>query len=392
VKEIETAMEADQREIAARVEIEFHESQQRETLVRQALGLAKEDFDRVNARSFQYQALKREAEGDKRLYDELFRRIKEAGINAGFENSAIRIADAARPARRPVTPNLGLNAMLALLFSALIAGSAAVVRDLADHTVRDPEQVARTLPVEVIGSLPRMKNRETAEIAGAKRHDSSGFLESVRTLRTSILLGTHDRRCRSLLVTSANPGEGKSTLAANLAAAHAEYGRTLLIDGDLRRPSLHRNFSLAGGVGLSNVLLGEISWRETLIPLGGLPTLSILPAGPPSRRASELIGRGLAELIEETSGEFDIVLIDAPPLLGFAEPLEMAAVADGVLVVARAGRTSRKAVAAALGMLHRVRAHTVGLVLNEVYKELSDSYDFYGSYRAYYKAGKKAAT
>src|SRR6185369_11685867 len=101
---------------------------------------------------------------------------------------------------------------------------------------------------------------------------------------------------RSLLVTSAAPGEGKTTTAAHLAAAHAEQGqRTLLIDGDLRRPSVHRNFNLPSIVGLSNVLLGEIPWREALIRVESVPNLQILPAGPPSRRASDLVGRGLVE-------------------------------------------------------------------------------------------------
>ncbi len=179
-------------------------------------------------------------------------------------------------------------------------------------------------------------------------------------------------------MTSAAPGDGKTTTAANLAAAHAEQGkRTLLIDGDLRRPSVHRNFNLPSVVGLSNALLGEMSWREALVQTEALPDLYILPAGPPSRRASDLIGRGLSELLEEASTEYDLVILDAPPLLGFAEPLQMATAVDGVIVVARAGRTNRRAVASVLATLNRLRAKVVGLVLNEVHKELSDSYYYY---------------
>jgi capsular exopolysaccharide synthesis family protein len=217
--------------------------------------------------------------------------------------------------------------------------------------------------------------------------DLTGFHESIRTLRNSILLGSFDRQYRSLLVTSAAPGEGKTTTAANLATAHAEQGkRTLLIDGDLRRPSVHRNFNLPSVIGLSNVLLGEIPWREALVKVEGLEQLHILAAGPPSRRASDLIGRGLAELLEEASSDYDLVVLDAPPLLGFAEPLQMATAVDGVIVVARAGQTSRKAVASVLATLNRLRAKVVGLVLNEVHKELSDSYYYYGYYRSYYAA------
>jgi succinoglycan biosynthesis transport protein ExoP len=391
--EVEQAFEATRQDIVRRVQIEFEESQHRESMALLAVGEAKAEFDKVNARSFEYNELKREAEGDKTLYEELIRKIKEAGINAGFQNSAIRIADPGRPGYKPVFPNIQLNVLLALLFSALVAVGGAVLIDLLDKTIRDPEQVSRTLGTEVIGSLPLLKHRpkngaQRPQLEGVKsmeESDFSGFHESVRTLRNSILLANFDRQYRSLLVTSAAPGEGKTTTASNLASAHAEQGKpTLLIDGDLRRPSVHRNFDIPSVVGLSNVLMGEIGWRDALVRIDGVPNLSVLPAGPPSRRAADLVGVGLAQLLEEAAAEFDLVVLDAPPLLGFAEPLQMATAVDGVLVVARAGQTSRKAVANVLATLNRLRAKVVGIVLNEVHKELSDSYYYYGYYRSYY--------
>jgi polysaccharide biosynthesis transport protein len=391
LREAEAAFEYTRKGIVRRVEIEFRESQRREEMAKQAVAEAKIEFDRVNARSFEYQALKREAESDKALYAELMRKIKEAGINAGFQNSSIRIADAARPALRPVSPNIPLNVLLAFVFSLLISIAAAVTVDMLDKTVRDPDQVTRTLHAEVIGSLPLMKNKRGGRPADAgissASPDMSGFQESIRTLRNSIMLASFERRFRSLLVTSATPGEGKTTTAVNLASAHAEQGkRTLLIDGDLRRPSVHRHFGVPSVVGLSNVLLGEVPWREAvLLRTEGTSALDILPAGPPSRRASDLVGRGLVELLEEAAADYDLVVLDAPPLLGFAEPLQMATAVDGVIVVARAGQTTRKAVASVLAILNRLRAKVAGVVLNEVHKELSDSYHYYGYYRSYYR-------
>ena len=384
--EVEASIDSTRTEIAQRIHIGLDESDRHEQMVRQALADAKAEFDHLNEHSYQYQELKREADADKHLYEELVRKIKEAGINAGFQNSSIRIDDPASPALSQVFPSITLNALLAMMISALAAVGVAVLSDLLDKTIRDPEQVARTLRTEVIGTLPLMKNRSAAMIRKEDERDLSGFGESVRTLRNSILLGSFDRRYRSLLVTSASPGEGKTTTAANLASAHAEQGkRTLLIDGDLRRPSVHRNFNIPSVVGLSNVLLGEIPWRDALVGVESIPGLHVLPAGPPSRRASDLIGRGLVELLEEASAEFDLILLDAPPLLGFAEPLQMATAVDGVIVVARAGQTSRNAVATVLGTLNRLRAKVVGVVLNEVHKELSDSYNYYGYYRSYYR-------
>ena len=137
--------------------------------------------------------------------------------------------------------------------------------------------------------------------------------------------------------------------------------------------------------------MGEIGWRQTLVRIEGVPNLTVLPAGPPSRRAADLVGRGLSQLLEEAATEFDLVVLDAPAFVGFrAEPLQMATAVDGVLVVARAGQTSRKAVANVLGTLNRLRAKVVGIVLNEVHKELSDSYYYYGYYRSYYHSGEES--
>jgi succinoglycan biosynthesis transport protein ExoP len=214
----------------------------------------------------------------------------------------------------------------------------------------------------------------------------SNYEEAIRTLRNSILLTDFDRRLRSVLLTSASPSEGKSTVAAHLAATHAsQHKRTLLIDGDLRRPSVHRLFQVPNSMGLSNVLMKELSWLDAVVVMDEPNGLHILPAGPSTRRASDLIGMGLAELIEEATREYDLVVLDAPPLLGFAEPLQMATAVDGVIVVARAGDTSRKALSSVITTLARLRANLVGVVLNEVHREVSAGYYYYyGHYSKYY--------
>ncbi len=406
VAEIQRALEATRKNIQSRVEIELQQALNRESMLQKEVGTTKTELDKLNSRSFEYQALKREAEADKKLYEELVRKIKEAGINAGFQNSSVRLADPARPGFLPVFPNIKLNLALALLLSTVFAFAAAIVSDLLDNTIRDPEQVSRTLNTEVIGSLPSVKNwrgrlgpawsngpESTALVRAADNPEGlvSGFDEAVRTLRNSILLSDVDRRIRSLLITSASPSEGKSTMGVHLAIAHAQQGhRTLLIDGDLRRPSVHKRFNLPAGKGLRNVLTSEEAWRGLLVTPEELPGLHILPAGPPSRKASDLIGRGLEELLLEAAETYDLIILDAPPLLGFAEPLQMASIVDGVIVVTRAGQTDRKAVSTVLTTLRRLRANVLGIVLNEVHQEISSSYYYYGHYSKYYTAQGKA--
>jgi len=405
VTEIQRALEYTRKNILARVEIELRQAQSREAMLQKEVATTKTELDRLNARSFEYQALKREADADKNLYEELVRKIKEAGINAGFQNSSVRLADPARPGFLPVFPNVKLNLALALLLSTVFAFAAALVSDLLDNTVRDPEQVSRTLNTEVIGSLPSVKNwrgrlgpalggaESTALVRASQQPEGlvSGFDEAVRTLRNSILLSDVDRRLRSLLITSASPSEGKSTMGVHLAIAHAQQGhKTLLIDGDLRKPSVHKRFNLPAGKGLSNVLTTEEDWKSLLVSPEELPGLHVLPAGPPSRKASDLIGRGLEELLAEASEIYDLIILDAPPLLGFAEPLQMASIVDGVIVVTRAGQTDRKAVSSVLNTLRRLRANVLGIVLNEVHQEISSSYYYYGHYSKYYTAQGKA--
>ncbi len=400
VAELQRLLDKTRQNIQQRVDVEYAEARNREQMFLSAVSETKAEFDRLNARSFEYQQLKREAEGDKKLYDELVRRIKEASINASFQNSSIRLADAARPAVKPVFPNIPLNVSLALLFATLLAVAAAVLVDVLDNTVRDPEEVTRELHTPVVGTLPSVKNwrrrlGNTVSLPTMQVTEDavSSFSESVRTLRNNILLADFDRRIRTILVTSASPAEGKTTIAAHLALAHAEQGKkTLLVDGDLRRPSVHRKFGFKPSAGLSSVLLGEVEWRQLLVKIESVPELDILPAGPPSRRASDLVGSGMQDLLDEMAQDYDLVIIDAPPLLGFAEPLQMATCADGVLIVARAGETNRKSIGSVVTSLRRLNVNVVGLVMNEVKRDQSDSYYYYGYYGKYYSDSSREVT
>ena len=406
VSEMQRQFEDLRRNIAGRIDADYEQARNREAMLKRSVEETKNEFDSLNIRGFQYQQLKREADGDKKLYDELNRKIQEAGINAGFQNnSMIRIADEARAAAKAVFPSLKLNLLLAVLFAILVGVGAAVLTDMLDNTVRDPEQISRTLNTDVVGTLPSVKDIKglignsalpgingLVKYSGSEARDGykaiSTYEESIRTLRNSILLGDFDRRLRSLLVTSATPGEGKTTTAVHLAVAHSDQRkRTLIIDCDLRRPSVHQKLNIHPTQGLSNVLTEEVGWRDVIMKLDRHPDLDIIAAGPPSRRASDLIGSRMVEILEEASKEYDLIIVDSPPLLGFAEPLQMATAADGVIVVTKAGQTSRKAVGTVIQTLTRLRANVVGVVLNQVKKDMSDSYYYYGYYRKYYSTG-----
>jgi capsular exopolysaccharide synthesis family protein len=409
LEELQNQFEGMRKNIANRVEVDYRQAVNREQMLQADVAATKAESDRLNSRSFEYHQRKQEAEADKTLYEELIRKIREAGINAGFQNNNVRIADLARPGAKPVFPNTRMNLMLAGIFSLLFGVAAAVMSDAMDTTVRDPEQTSRYLGTDVIGLLPAVKRSSQLNMPVSDQKDTvlakveempdsksyhrkgyyrsiSGFEESIRTLRNTILLGDINVHLGSLLITSAGPGEGKSTIAIHLAIAHAGQGqKTLLLDGDLRRPSVARRFGITATKGFSNVLTGEMQWKDAVVPAPGKPNLFLLPAGTPSHRAADLIGPRMGDLLDEFAKDFDLVILDSPPLLGFAEPLRMAAVANAVIVVSQAGETKRKAVGGVLTALGRVRANVLGVVLNQIKRDTTaDGYAYYGYYRPYY--------
>jgi succinoglycan biosynthesis transport protein ExoP len=412
LSQIQNQFDAARTGVMRRVEVEYREAVNREDMLRKAVTETKAEFDQLNMRSFQYESLKHEAEADRKLYEELITKIREAGINSGFQSSTVRVADNARPGWKPVFPNIPLNLGLATIFSAILAMGAALLSDTLDNTIQDSEQVARFVKTEVIGGLPQVKfwkNRLALTPAGtqpapgatalARRPDNDrmlrSFEEAVRTLRNTILLGSFDRRIKSLLVTSATPGEGKSTVAVHLAMAHAQQvHKTLLIDCDLRRPSIDRKLGLEAATGLSSVILNGVRWQDTVVPVPEVPNLFALSTGASSRRAAELIGKALPQILLEAAAEYDLVVVDAPPALGFPEPIQMATAVDGVVVIALAGETNRKALASVVGTLQRLRANVVGVVLNEITKDVGDSYyyhGYYGKYSRYYELKNETA-
>jgi capsular exopolysaccharide synthesis family protein len=427
--EVQRQFEESHTNVNQRVDADYKEALNREENLRRAVQATQAEYNQINSHTFEYTQLKQEADSDKNLYSELERKIREAAINSGFRNSAIRIADLARPPDEPVFPNKKLNLLLAFLASAIIGICGAILADVMDHTIRDPEQAARSLETSVLGTLPTVKEmrrltagsldpdqveglnnyglpiyesnkliRYNATEAAKKTSKRKGLMritgsdpaissyeEAIRTLRHSILLPDLDRTIRSILITSATPGEGKSTAIIHLAIAHAEQGkRTLIIDADLRRPSIHKKLGISGTLGLSNVLLSEFQWREVRVKMEQWPNLEVLPAGMISRRASDLVGSMMLDILHEASREYDLILVDAPPLLGFAEAMQVAKAVDGVVVMARAGQTSKRAVATVLATLTRLRANVVGLVLNEVNKSNTNGNYYYNDYRKYY--------
>jgi succinoglycan biosynthesis transport protein ExoP len=402
--ELKTQIDQARQNIGQRVTVEYHQAVDRQAMLDAAIRQTKAEADQLNSRSVEYDTLKNEADADKKFYDELIGRIKEATINSGFQSSAIRLANLARPPAASILPNITLNVALVLLFSALLGIGAAVLGDLWDDTLRDPQQVIRKLHTEVVGILPfdRSAKALQSSLTGRARKEAallrSGeevkpdilvgvYGDAIRTLRNSVLLSNAGHPLSSILITSASPSEGKTTTAVHLAMAHAEQGRrTLLIDCDLRRPSVHKHFSLPNERGMSDVSTGTLSWQQVVLEVPDHPNLDVLLAGPGSRRAANLtVGNALIQVLEESTRHYDLVIVDGPPVIGFPEPLQIATAVDGVVVMALAGKTEHRIVRSVLITLKRLHSNVLGIVLNKMNRDLSNSYYYYGAYSKYGK-------
>jgi polysaccharide biosynthesis transport protein len=385
VDELQRQVEQLRSGVGDQVNVEYQQAVGREGRLEALVNSTKLEVDRLSARALEYAQIKRDAENDKKLYEDLVRRTAEEDINHQFQDATIQVDTPALPADKKAFPNITLNLALAFVFGSILSVVWAVLADAVDTTLSDPEDVATRLNVHVLGVIPATRNlmSPAAAVDGTPLRKRSieaneRFAESIRGLRTSIGLATMDRPVRSMLVTSAEPSEGKSTTAANLAWSFAQIGkRVLLVDADMRAPTVHKHFQIRGEVGLSDVLTHRASWREAMIKIDPY-SLYVVPAGPVSRKAADMLARGTAELFDQICREFDVVIVDAPPLLGFSESHELAGMADSVILVTKAEKTRGKSVAKALRALIHARANIMGLVMNQVKSSATDYFYGYG--------------
>jgi polysaccharide biosynthesis transport protein len=319
-------------------------------------------------RSIQYNILKREVDTSKTLYDGLLQRYKEIGVAGGVDanNLAnnVAIVDRAQVPGAPYRPNGTLNVSLALVLGLMMGGAAAFVREYFDDTFKTPDELEEGLGLPVLGVIPLSQGFEQSNVLVTDPR--SDIAEAYRSLRTALQFSTPFGVSKSLLVTSSCSGEGKSTTAIMLARNFAQLGmKVLLIDADLRNPTVHKHFGLTTDSGLTNCLVGQALPPEAFQPTD-LPYLTFLPCGPRPRNPAELLaGRRMPILLAVASEKFDLVIVDGPPVAGLADAPLLASMTAGTLLVVEANAVRRGASMAALKRLSFARAQMVGTVLNK---------------------------
>ncbi|MET3721629.1 polysaccharide biosynthesis tyrosine autokinase [Arthrobacter sp. UYEF21] len=313
----------------------------------------------------------------------------DAVTSAAAAASAVRVLPLGKAVlpTAPVSPNVRLILALGALIGLALGVAYALVRRQLDRRIRSAAEIERLFGVPVIGTLPvdhRLDAKSTILEAGtaAQVHDAGGAMaEALRELRTNLSFLDVDQPPRVIVVTSSVQAEGKSTVTANLAVTMAAAGENVVVvDGDLRRPTLVDVFNLVPGVGVTDVLTGTAELADVLQPWGALPNLSVLGSGRIPPNPSELLGsRAMKNMLSELA-ENAIVLIDAPPLLPVTDAAVLSRVADGAIVVIRTGRSTQEQLAQSLGNLDKVKGRVLGAVLNYVPTRGTDSYSYYGTY------------
>jgi len=342
--------------------------------------------EKLNDKSIEYAILSKEADQSQALYQDLLKRLKEAGILEGLHSSNVTVVDLASTPARPSKPQVPLYLALGAGFGLFLGCCTALLVDAVDNKIQAAEEI-EALQIPLLGIAPQIEAVKTGAraILLDSRNSDTAFGESVRRLRSGLLISRSGTPPQVLLISSASPQEGKSTLALNLAASLSQFEkRVLLVEADMRRPVLRRRLGLEGTGGLST-LLSDHEAADGLLTVPDNPNLYLLPAGPVPPYPAELIGsQRMHTLVEQWRTEFDFIVLDSPPVLPVTDAQLLEEMADATVLLARVGFTTRAALARAYKLLlvHRkdLARPAIGVLLNFVPSRSSAHYGYYGYY------------
>ena len=434
IEELEKAIETERSNVLDRIRNEYETVLRREKLLEQDYAAQTQLVSEQGGKAIQYNIYKREVETNRQIYDSLLQRVKEAAFAATMRASNIRVIDPAKPPRRAHKPNHAVNSALGLLGGIFLGIAFVFVSERADRTLRQPGESTNYLHVPELGVIPAsvpdslQRSKGGRKLAAGKRRKSlpsSSILaepgatgpnggeaarggapetveltawqqkptlvaESFRAALTSILFtGQNGSHPRLLVVTSPSPGEGKTTVVINLAICLAEINRkVLLIDADMRKPRVHKVFGVPNQWGLSDLLHGAGSLDqgvslEDLAVKTQVPGLYVLPSGSPAHSIPNLLhSPRTSELLQRAREEFDSVLIDTPPMMQISDARVLGQMSDAVILVLRAGQTTRGTAKAAAARFLEDGTHLLGTILNS-WDPKTNGYGYYDSYRYY---------
>jgi polysaccharide biosynthesis transport protein len=433
IDESKTMLDAERARAAGGIANDYKAAVSHEEMLQKAFTVQERQANDIAGKSVQYNILKREADTNKQLYVGLLEKLKETGVSSSLKATNIRVVDPAYPPKKFARPRILLDLSITLIVGICLGIAAAFLQEHLDNTLKSSEDIERFLQIPSLGAVPamelsanprRMHGFQTSapmldaekvngtngrngrngnngskngtrlappwnriEVQDGGGHPNGALAEAFHGLRTSVLLSTAKRPPATLLVTSAQQGEGKTTVAANLAASLAQLGDSvLLIDADLRRPSLQKFFQVSRSTGLVNYLTGDCDWRSLVwqaAPIG----VSVLFCGPvPPNPADLLSSEYMRSLIREASKEYKFVVLDSPPLLNLSDSRILATLVDGVILVVGGGTTPRELVQRAYLSAVDAGSHVIGATIN--FADVRNDY-YYSGYHQEAEQSKK---
>jgi polysaccharide biosynthesis transport protein len=437
---IEAALQRERADIIRRIGNEYEEAKRKEALMTGAYSGQAQQVVGESEKAIKYNILKREVDSNRSLYDTMLGQLKQATIAAAMRASNVRIVDPAKVPSRPYKPDAALNSGLGLLAGIFLGAAFVIMRERADRTIQQPGDAPFYLNLPELGIIPAGATESARQLERLERmmsngndrllplsegrengnhpargpaadqgtqtavadrielitwqHKPSVVAESFRSLLISILFSDgNGSRPKVLVLTSASPSEGKSTVVSNLGIAIAEVGqKVLLIDADLRKPRLQHIFSLTNERGLSDILRKRTTMNGNgnmggLIRETEVPGLFVLTSGPETAGSTSLLyGAYLPELLKQLGAEFETILIDTPPMLQIPDARVVGRIADGVIVVLRSGKTSRDAAMAATQRFAEDGTKILGTILND-WNPKSSPDGYYGYHSSEYTTG-----
>ena len=397
IDELAREIEVEQQRLLLQAKQNYLAAQTNENQTVATLEAQKAEAYKLRDDLVEYTLRQREFESNRSLYEGLLERLRTAGVQAGLESLEIDVVD---PAMLPASPLLKPNStiLLTYLFLGLVAGIVlAFLLESLDTGLRSVAEIESITELPSLAIVPRARKIATADpgkLSTVERNIASllqpkgQFAEAFRALRTALLLSTAGRPPKFILLTSATPSEGKTTASSNLACILAQGdARVLLIDADLRRPSVHHRFGLNGRVGLSTLLTGATTLKDTVQQVPEVPNLDVLVSGPVPPFPTEMLSSETMKNLLAHCGEiYTHVVIDTPPILSVTDGVILARDVEAVVLVVRHGKSSRHVVRRARDLLLRSGAPITGIVLNAVDVNSPDYYGYYG-YSGYSYSG-----
>ena len=356
----------------------FLEAQQKEKMLRSQLVILKKGALNVQEKSTKYNRLLREVEINQLSYNKQLEQLMEINTASNVDSNNITIIDKASPPSKKHKPNLKINLIFGTLLGLLLGMGIAFLREFTDDTIKDNASLERTTGIPVLSQVPEIKNMDPKKLAlQVALEPRSALAEAIKSLRTSLRFSTRNGAPKTIFITSSGATEGKSTIALNLATAYSQTGsKVLLIDADLRNPSVHKLLELNNVEGLTNYLANSQPSDIDASHPCMIKNLRVITSGPTPPDPVELLsGHKMVELLERSSEMYDHIIIDGPPVLGLADALVISNLAEATIVTVQAGITHKANLLDSLKRLERANANLLGSVLTRLSRSVNPEYD-----------------